>query len=120
MANPDHKSLKVWQRAMELAGACYCIVDRTPVRLTRGIAGQLLKSANSVHANIAEGKGKTTRREFAHFVGTARGSLREVESHLLELRLARGLDTPDLNRALALTEECSRMLTTLLARLLVE
>jgi four helix bundle protein len=34
-------------------------------------------------SNIAEGQGRNTPRDFDHFLGTAKGSLLEVETQLL-------------------------------------
>lgn len=110
---PDFRGLRVWQVATRLSGVCFRIVDSTPRRLTRGIADQLLRAANSVTANIAEGKGRISDREYARYLDIAFGSLREVRSHLYDLHLARGLDTSEVHHALALCEDCSKMLTGL-------
>jgi four helix bundle protein len=52
-------------------------------------------------------------------LGIARGSLKELESHLLTLERIHRHHSPELNRALALSDECSRMLTVLRRRLAV-
>jgi four helix bundle protein len=41
-----------------------------------------MKSAGSVHANIAEGYTRGTLRDYLHFLDMARASLAELESHL--------------------------------------
>lgn len=104
------KGLLAWQRAIELAGVCFEIVQRTPRRLMRGVSGQLLRASDSVHLNIAEGYGRTTRQDYLRFLGTAEGSLREVESQLRNLERNRGVHGPRIDRALALTDECGKLL----------
>ena len=111
------KDLIVWQRSIELSKACQEIVRIAPRRATGSIANQLTRAADSVSALIAEGHGRPTRQDYLHFVGMARGSVREVESHLLTLERTRGLHGPTLNLALSLCDECGRMLTVLQRRL---
>ena len=47
------------------------------------LVDQLTRAAVSVPSNIAEGFGRTTNKDFAHFVAQARGSLFEVETQLI-------------------------------------
>ena len=110
---PDFRGLRLWQHAILLSKVCFEIVESAPRRRTRGIASQLLRATNSVTANIAEGRGRISDRECARYLDIAFGSLHEVRSHLYELYLARGLDRPDVHHALALCEDCCRMLTGL-------
>ena len=111
----SHKDLDVWQRAIELATVCFEIVQLAPRRSTAGIASQLIRAAESVSALIAEGHGRPTRQDYAHYVGQALGSVREVDSHLLTLE--RGVRGRRINLAISLTDECARMLTVLHRRL---
>ena len=48
-----------------------------------GLTNQVRRASVSVPANIAEGQGRSSTREFAHYLSIAHGSLREVETHLL-------------------------------------
>ena len=107
------KDLFAWQRAIELAGVCFQLVERTPRRLMRGGASQLLEAADSVHMNIAEGYGRSTTPDYLKFLSTAEGSLREVESKLRGLERNRGVTGPIMNRALALCDECGGLLFSL-------
>ena len=111
------KDLIVWQRGIELSTACHELVRIAPRPATSGIASQLTRAADSVSALIAEGHGRPTRQDYLHYVGMAKGSVREVESHLLTLERVRGVHGPRLNLALSLCDECGRMLTVLQRRL---
>lgn len=113
----SYRDLHVWQRAMELSRACFDLIERSPRRATRGIAGQLLRAADSISDLIAEGHGRPSRRDYLHYVGMALGSVREVDSQLEKLRSSRGLYGPRLSLAFSLNDECGRMLNKLQQRL---
>ena len=67
-------------------------------------------------ANIAEGKGRATGRDFANFVSIAKGSLMETETYLaLSTRLGYTTEA-DIQPALDLITEISKMLTVLRSR----
>ncbi|CAN5918807.1 four helix bundle protein [soil metagenome] len=79
----DYRRLIVWQRARTL-GVDIHVASRSFPRSDRGlVAGQLRRSALSISANIAEGCGKTSRRETIRFLEIASGSANETEHHLL-------------------------------------
>lgn len=48
-----------------------------------GLASQILRCAYSVPSNIAEGSGRTTRKEFSRFLDIALGSSFELETQLI-------------------------------------
>jgi four helix bundle protein len=79
----DFRQLQVWQRSRQLAVALDA-VTRTFPRSDHGVVGgQLRRAALSIPANIAEGCGKSSRRETIRFLEIACGSARETENHLL-------------------------------------
>jgi four helix bundle protein len=51
-----------------------------------GLTNQMRRAAVSVASNIAEGKGKSSDRDFAVFLCPARGSLQELETQFLIAR----------------------------------
>ena len=51
-----------------------------------GLTNQMRRAAVSVASNIAEGKGKSSDRDFAVFLCHARGSLHELETQPLIAR----------------------------------
>ena len=113
----DYKDLVLWQRAMELSAVCHEITALLAGPARREFASQIRRAANSVTANIVEGHSRPGRGEFLNFLGIARGSLKELESHLLALDHLGYYSGPRVDRALALSDECSRMLTVLRRRL---
>jgi four helix bundle protein len=79
----DFRRLQVWQRSRELAVAVDGVTRNFP-RSDRGVvSSQLRRAALSIPANIAEGCGKSSRRDTIRFLQIASGSAKEAESHLL-------------------------------------
>ncbi len=68
-------------------------------------------------ANIAEGHARGTRKDYAHFVSIARGSLAETETFLVLAVNVELLKSDAIGPAIALCVEISKMLTALLTRL---
>jgi four helix bundle protein len=68
------------QKALEAAGEAISLVMRVPAPL-KSIADQVIRSASSVPANLAEGHGRIGRDRI-HFWRIAYASAKEVDSHL--------------------------------------
>ena len=68
---------------MALAVAVHRHLAKIPVTVTRALADQMWRSTISVPANIAEGYGRDSTGSYIQFLKTARGSLRELETHVL-------------------------------------
>jgi len=76
--------------ALEAAGAAIKLVMKVPAPL-KSMSDQVIRSASSVAANLAEGHGRTGR-DRQHFWRIAYGSAKEVDSHL---RLLAGVGAID-------------------------
>ena len=84
-----YEKLLVWQRAIEWADRIMSIAENIETeRKHYRLIEQLESSCTSVPMNIAEGKGRYSKREFVHFLYIARGSLYETMT-LLEIFLKR-------------------------------
>ncbi len=77
------RKLFVWQKAHTLALSLYKTTRTFPRDERYGLTSQIRRSAASICANIAEGCGRQTRRDFARFAYIALGSASELEYHLL-------------------------------------
>jgi four helix bundle protein len=79
----SYRDLRVWQHAMDVVVEIYRETDTFPRHELYGLASQMRRAAVSVPSNIAEGKGRLTDRDRAHFFSQARGSLLELETQVL-------------------------------------
>jgi four helix bundle protein len=81
-----NSNLIVQRKAVEAAALAIELVKRVPAPL-RSIADQVIRSASSVPANLAEGHGRFGR-DRAHHWRIAYASAKEVDSHLGLLSLS--------------------------------
>jgi four helix bundle protein len=113
MSVQHYRQLKLWQVAMDLAEQCYLFTKSFPGEELFGMTSQIRRASASIPANIAEGQGRQSTREFLHFLSIARGSLMEVETHLLLSHRVGLLGQEPLDSLLALSDQVGRMLSGL-------
>ena len=77
------QGLLVWRQAMDLARDSYFLTKEFPKEELYGLTSQIRRAAVSIPANIAEGSGRSTRKDYVNFLRIAQGSLRELETYLL-------------------------------------
>jgi four helix bundle protein len=82
MAKTNFENLQVYQLAERLADEIWTIVVRWNVFARDTVDKQLVKAADSVGANIAEGTGRGTFVDNRRFVRISRGSLNETKHWL--------------------------------------
>ena len=78
----NYRDLEVWKLSMDFVEAIYKALKTFPPEERYGICDQIRRAAVSVPSNIAEGFGRDTPKEFAHFLSIARGSLYETMTQL--------------------------------------
>ncbi len=106
----SYRDLLVWQRGMDLAADVYRLSRSWPKEELCGLTSQARRAAAAVPANIAEGYGRQSTASYAQFLKIARGSLMELETHLL-LAERLGLTAPgNCAEALQQADELGKML----------
>jgi four helix bundle protein len=76
------EEILAWQKARGLVREIYKLCNGTPIKSDYGMRGQITRAAVSIMSNIAEGFGRRTHNDFAHFLDVARASCMEVQSLL--------------------------------------
>src|SRR5205085_9300087 len=76
------RDLVVWRKAMVLATEVYRITDTFPQTERYGLASQVQRAAVAVPSDIAEGKGRLSKKEVVQMLSRARGSLHETDTQI--------------------------------------
>lgn len=79
----NYKELKVWEKSHQFTLKVYQLTLSFPKEELYGLTNQLRRAASSIPANIAEGCGKNSQQELAHFLNISLGSANESEYFLL-------------------------------------
>jgi four helix bundle protein len=112
----DFTDLLVWQKAIEVGKQVYELTKRFPAEKRFGLTSQIRRAVVSVSSNIAEGHARQGR-EFAYFLGIARGSLAETESQLLFAAAIGYIRAEDAEPIRMMAGEIHRMIASLTSKL---
>ena len=105
-----YSKLRVWERSHRLVLELYRATQAFPVAERYGLTSELRRAVLSVPANIAEGTKRTSRKDYAHFLNIAEGSLAETEYLILVSRDLGLIPSPAANEQLEEVGEILRML----------
>jgi four helix bundle protein len=109
------RSQVLWQKAQDFAESIAELVVRLPRDVaTNAIGSQLMRSAGSIPANVAEGYGRFSQPAYRNHLSIARGSTFESESWIDLLLRRRYIDA---ERGGALTADCHEIGRLLTARM---
>ncbi len=86
----SYRDLVAWQKSMDLVVSVYQLTEVFPKEDVFGLTSQMRRAAVSLPSNIAEGRYRGTRKDFAHFLRIAFASGAELETQLeISSRLSR-------------------------------
>ena len=111
---PSFETLDVYRLSEELSDAAWRIVSSWGT-FDRDVVGkQLVRAADSIGANIAEGTGRWHFQDNRRFVRIARGSLYEVQHWLRRAYRRQLLSETDVNSLRAILDELNPRLNAYL------
>jgi four helix bundle protein len=112
----NYKDLKVWEKGHQFTVAVYSVTKGFPKEEIYSLTNQIRRAAASIPANIAEGCGKKSQNEFAHFLNIALGSSNEAEYFLLLAKDLGYLDNQQYEQLSTTINQIKGMLITLISR----
>lgn len=115
----DHEieDLLAWQKARVLMREIATAVKSENFRKDFHLVDQIIRSARSIMANIAEGYGRFTYKDYKSFLIMARGSLAETQNHLYIALDLKYLSEDEFNKLYELSSEIYRLLNGLITHL---
>ena len=114
MSRTNFENLRVYKLSEALADEIWKIVCRWNAFVRDTVGKQIVRSADSIGANIAEGIGRYNFQDNQHFVKIARGSLNETQ-HFLRRAFKRNLLTPaDVKKLKPLVDDLAPQLNSYL------
>jgi len=113
----SYRDLLVWQKGIDLVVVSYRATEAFPKSETYGLISQIRRAATSIPANIAEGYGRGTRKEYVQFLMFTQGSLKELETHFIVSEKLTYITAAQCERVLKQTDELGRMLGSLIRKL---
>lgn len=78
----SYKNLEAYKESKKLVKQVYALLKKFPKEETYALCDQLRRAVISVPSNIAEGSGRTSAKDQAHFLEMAFGSLMEVDCQM--------------------------------------
>ena len=112
-----YSDLIAWPKATDLVIEIYARTESFPKSEIFGLTNQMRRASVSIPSNIAEGQGRSSTKDFVHFLHMAKGSLQELETQInIAFRLG---FLPEDSRSFlfSLTNETSKILNGLIRSL---
>ena len=112
-----YHDLEVYKKAILFAKAVYNITENFPDKEKFGLISQSRRAVVSISANIAEGWGRDSSKDYTQFLKIARGSLYELDTLLIIALELKYIINDDWQSLLVYKEEISKMLNSLIKKI---
>ena len=110
----SYRDLIVWQKGMLLCKEVYLLTKKFPKEEVYGLTSQIRRCAISIPSNIAEGKARSSDKEFIRFLQISLGSVYELQT---QLELSEQLNyINNIDDLICLSIEIEKMINTLVTK----
>jgi four helix bundle protein len=112
----NYKDLKVWEKEHQFTLLVYESTKQFPKEEIYSLTNQLRRASSSIPANIAEGCGKNSQAEFAHYLNIGSGAANESEYFLILSKDLKYLKQEFFDSLFSMINQIKAMLITLITR----
>jgi four helix bundle protein len=113
----NYKELHVWKKGIEIVKVAYLLSKQFPSEEKFGLVSQMTRAAVAIPANIAEGSGRNTDKDYARFLQIALGSAFELQTYFVIAKEMTWVNLAELEAAEKILEEEIKMLHSFLNQL---
>jgi len=106
----NYKELKIWQKSRTLVKEVYELTTSLPSSEKYGIVSQIQRAAISIPANIAEGSGRGSNKDFSRFLDIAVASAFELETEIILCFDLNFIEEQSFNTILPRIQEIQKMI----------
>ena len=111
------RKYQVWELGHEITLEVYKLSKQFPKEELFGLTSQMRRCSSSVPANIAEGCGRETEKEFKRFLVIANGSATELEYFLILVKDLKLADQESIEKLIEKVDQLKRSLNRLISKL---
>jgi len=113
----SYQDLIVWQKSTQLATIILTFVDTFPPYKHSALIDQISRAAVSIPSNIAEGRQRSTRKDFIRYLRIAFGSASELQTQLLIARKIPSMQELNYEQLDSLLTQTMKMLNAMIIKL---
>jgi len=113
----SYHDLEIWKRGIQLVKELYKITSEFPKSEIYGLTSQIQRAAVSFPANIAEGWGRESSKNYIQFLRNSRGSLFEMDTLIIIAYKLNYIDKKTLNPILNEIKELGKMLNSIIKKI---
>jgi four helix bundle protein len=106
----NYKNLKIWQCSRILVKHVYELTATFPNNEKFGLISQIQRAVVSIPANIAEGSGRSSNKEFSRYLDIAISSSFELETELLLAHDLNFINDSQIAPVIQLIQEIQKMI----------
>jgi len=106
----SYQDLIVWKKAVDLVIAVYGFTSEFPKTEIYGLSSQMRRASVSIPSNIAEGRRRSTRKDYRNFLLKSFGSGSELETQIVIAKRLGYCNPENYEKADLLLDEVMRML----------